>query len=91
MDGLLFQVFFNGLCVFLAVYPVNLQPFGSELGLELLERRTFFPAVRSPGGPEIHQNDLSGRIPKIDFISVEVFDREIRGRNGLRIGMEYAG
>jgi hypothetical protein len=59
------------------------------LGIELFERRTFFPAIGSPGSPEIQQNDLSGRVFKIESSPIEVFDREIGGRDGFRIGMEY--
>ena len=52
--GFLFQKFFYGFGAFLAVDPVNFQPFGSVLGIELFERRTFFPAIGSPRRPEIH-------------------------------------
>jgi hypothetical protein len=87
--GLLFQKFFYGFGAFLAVYPVNLETLGSVLGIKLLERRTFFPTIGSPGSPEIQQNDLSGRVFKIEFSPIEIFDREIRGPDGLCIGMEY--
>ena len=52
--GFLFQKFFYGFSAFLAVDLVNFKSFGPVLGIELFERRTFFPAIGSPGRPEIY-------------------------------------
>lgn len=52
--GLLFEKLFYGIGAFLAVNPVNPEPLGPVLRIELFERRTFFPAIGSPGRPEIN-------------------------------------
>jgi hypothetical protein len=81
-------VLHDGFPAFLAVDPIYFQALRFIPRFQFIERRTFFPAIGSPGGPEIEKDDFSQLILNTDRLSIQVFKDYFRKGQWFGIGMK---
>jgi hypothetical protein len=69
------DIIFNRFSNIFSASPINRdgqndQAFASVILMDLFQRGPLFEAVRSPGGPEIQQDELSLKITQASSIAV---------------------
>ena len=79
--------------VFIAA-PVNRdgqndQAFAAVILVDLFQRGPLLETVRSPGGPEIHHDELSLKITQASWSARQIFKGKFRGIM-LFVKLEYA-
>jgi hypothetical protein len=85
IQGFLLHKLLDGFWLFFRVDAVKNQTLGLVPVIQFLQGGTLLPAVRSPGSPEIKQNDLSSMVPNIHLFPLKIRYRKIR--DGLRLGI----
>jgi hypothetical protein len=87
IQRVLLQVFNNGFPAFFGIDAQNHQTLGFILIVQPAQRRSLLPAVRSPGSPEVQQNDPPPVFLNPDHLSGEILQGKIWNWFGFPVGL----